>query len=114
MGCALGSEAPARATCDQLGTAVDIVGQLRRYPRSPAYSMPQLQLIESNWLTMGAKEHRCWLQGHSAEKFARAGPNYLHAEAKQDKGCESNENVRTYGSKQSWNSIRIRKANVDH
>ena len=45
------------------------------------------------------------LQRDSAEKFAGAGPNDLHAEAKQDKGSEPDENVRTYGSKQSRNSI---------
>ena len=65
----------------------------------------QLQLSKQLFSSHERQGHRRSLQRDSAEKFARAGPNDLHAEAKQDKGSEPDENVRTYGSKQSRNSI---------
>ena len=65
----------------------------------------QLQLSKQIFSSHKRHGHRRSLQSDSAEKFARAGPNDLHAEAKQDKGSEPDENVRTYGSKQSRNSI---------
>jgi hypothetical protein len=50
--------------------------------------------------------HRRSLQSVGfAEKFACAGPNDLHAKAKQDKRSESDENVGAHGSKQSLNSV---------
>jgi hypothetical protein len=53
----------------------------------------------------GQHGHSSSLQSDGAEKFARASPNNLHAETKQDKGGESNEDVSAYGAQQSRNSI---------
>ena len=39
-------------------------------------------------LQLSKQGHRQSLQSDSSEKFARAGPNDLHAETKQDKGRE--------------------------